>query len=113
MQNMFGVRSSTRALPRICKTSPPLHAAFTALSPASWPAARPLASHRMPSVRLSAARVGVQPAAELRHLQRHKHELRVLGRVGVQPAAELRHLQRHEHAEHVRGALLPVVPCPH
>eukprot|EP00964_Phaeocystis_antarctica_P104649 scaffold69772_cov48-Phaeocystis_antarctica.AAC.1 len=41
----------------------------------------------MPSVRLSAVRVGVQPAAELRHLQ------------------------RHEHAMDVRGALLPV-PCP-
>eukprot|EP00964_Phaeocystis_antarctica_P086737 scaffold54948_cov49-Phaeocystis_antarctica.AAC.5 len=33
------------------------------------------------------------------------------GWVGVQPAAELRHLQRHEHVLHVRGALLPV-PCP-
>ena len=43
--------------------------------------------HRMPSVRLSAARVGVQPAAELRHLQRHEHE------------------------RHVLRALLPV-PCP-
>eukprot|EP00964_Phaeocystis_antarctica_P074116 scaffold45525_cov21-Phaeocystis_antarctica.AAC.1 len=41
----------------------------------------------MPSVRLSAARAGVQPAAELRHLQ------------------------RHDHARHVPGSLLPV-PCP-
>ena len=32
------------------------------------------------------------------------------GRVGIQPAAELRHLQRHEHAGHVCGVLLPV-PC--
>ena len=33
----------------------------------------------MPSFRqLSAARVGVQPAAELRHLQRHKHVVHVL-----------------------------------
>eukprot|EP00964_Phaeocystis_antarctica_P092874 scaffold59814_cov56-Phaeocystis_antarctica.AAC.2 len=40
----------------------------------------------MPSVRLSAVRVGVQPAAELQHLQRHAHVL------------------------HVQRALLPV-PC--
>ena len=33
------------------------------------------------------------------------------GRVGVQPAAELRHLQRHGHGLHVLRALLPV-PCP-
>ena len=31
-------------------------------------------------------------------------------RVGVQPAAELRHVQRHEHVPDVPGALLPV-PC--
>ena len=33
------------------------------------------------------------------------------GRVGVQPAAELRHLQSHKYVSDVRGALLPV-PCP-
>eukprot|EP00964_Phaeocystis_antarctica_P012054 scaffold6644_cov62-Phaeocystis_antarctica.AAC.1 len=33
------------------------------------------------------------------------------GRVGVQPAAELRHLQRHGHGLDVLRALLPV-PCP-
>ena len=48
-------------------------------SPASRPGARSLASHRVPSVRLSAARVGVQPAAELRHLQRHKYGLHAQG----------------------------------
>ena len=32
-------------------------------------------------------------------------------RVGVQPPAELRHLQRHNHGRHVLRALLPV-PCP-
>eukprot|EP00964_Phaeocystis_antarctica_P105729 scaffold70722_cov63-Phaeocystis_antarctica.AAC.1 len=32
------------------------------------------------------------------------------GCVGVQPAAELRHLQRHGHVVHVLRALLPV-PC--
>eukprot|EP00964_Phaeocystis_antarctica_P062308 scaffold37323_cov45-Phaeocystis_antarctica.AAC.1 len=40
----------------------------------------------MPSFRLSAERVGVQPAAGVRHVQRHGHE------------------------QHVRSALLPV-PC--
>eukprot|EP00964_Phaeocystis_antarctica_P085851 scaffold54296_cov36-Phaeocystis_antarctica.AAC.3 len=33
------------------------------------------------------------------------------GRVGVQPAAELRHLQQHGHVPDVLRALLPV-PCP-
>ena len=51
------------------------------------PLARALAPHRMPSLRLSAGRVGLRPAAELRYLQRHGHEY------------------------DVRGALLPV-PCP-
>eukprot|EP00964_Phaeocystis_antarctica_P047610 scaffold27545_cov52-Phaeocystis_antarctica.AAC.2 len=46
----------------------------------------PRTAHRMPSVRLSA------------------------GRVGVQPAAGLRHLQRHDHGPDVPGVLLPV-PC--
>eukprot|EP00964_Phaeocystis_antarctica_P062410 scaffold37392_cov69-Phaeocystis_antarctica.AAC.1 len=45
--------------------------------------------HRMPSLRLSAVCVGVQPAAELQHLQRHGHERHVSGRAGVQFAAEL------------------------
>ena len=34
------------------------------------------------------------------------------GRVGVQPAAELRHVQRHEDARHVSGAPPTRVPCP-
>ena len=46
-----------------------------------------LAPHRMPFFRLSAVRVGVRSAAELRHLQRHRH------------------------AAHVLRALFPV-PCP-
>ena len=37
-----------------------------------------LAPHRMPSFRLSAGSVGVQPASEFRHLQRHNHERHVL-----------------------------------
>ena len=34
--------------------------------------------HRMPAFRLAAGRVGVQPAAQLRHVQGHGHELDVL-----------------------------------
>ena len=34
------------------------------------------------------------------------------GRVGVQPAAELRHVQRHEHAAYVRGALHACLSSP-
>eukprot|EP00964_Phaeocystis_antarctica_P006284 scaffold3424_cov51-Phaeocystis_antarctica.AAC.2 len=45
-----------------------------------------LALHRLPFFRLSAGSTGVQPAAELRHVQRHKYAL------------------------HAQGALLPV-PC--
>ena len=33
--------------------------------------------------------------------------------VGVQPAAELRHVQRHNHARHVCGALHATLPPPH
>eukprot|EP00964_Phaeocystis_antarctica_P002112 scaffold1105_cov54-Phaeocystis_antarctica.AAC.6 len=61
-----------------------MHAACAAVAPcpnASRPA--PLAPHRIPPFDSA---VGV----------------------GVQPAAELRHLPRHEHEPHVRGALLPV-----
>eukprot|EP00964_Phaeocystis_antarctica_P092873 scaffold59814_cov56-Phaeocystis_antarctica.AAC.1 len=63
-----------------------LHAACPAVARRLPPPGPHLAPHRMPSLRLSAVRVGVQPAAELRHLQ------------------------RHEHAADVHGALLPV-PC--
>eukprot|EP00964_Phaeocystis_antarctica_P028545 scaffold16104_cov47-Phaeocystis_antarctica.AAC.4 len=72
MQYMFLVRSYPRARPCTLRAPPGSH----------------LAPHRMPSVPLSAVRVGVQPAAELRHLQRHIH-------VG-----------------HALRALLPVPSCP-
>ena len=73
--------------------------------------------------------VGLQPAADSRHVQRHRHERHVSGachdlvpsfcpsrlrmcppfdsavRVGVQPAADSRHVQRHNHVPHVSGAL--------
>eukprot|EP00964_Phaeocystis_antarctica_P001077 scaffold605_cov43-Phaeocystis_antarctica.AAC.1 len=83
MYSMFYVRSSPCPVP-ICSRARPC----TLREPRSPAASRPnLAPHRMPSFRLSAVRVGVQPAAELRHHQ------------------------RHEHVRHVPGALLPV-PCP-
>eukprot|EP00964_Phaeocystis_antarctica_P047523 scaffold27491_cov49-Phaeocystis_antarctica.AAC.3 len=72
MSYMFRVRS-TPVLPRICSRA--LTCTLDAVAPRLL--ARSLAPHRMPSVRLSAGRVGVQPAAELRHLQRHDHALHV------------------------------------
>ena len=95
MAYMFFVRSSPSPAPSP-QSSPPLRAACTAVARhLPPPGTLHLAPHRMPSVRLSAARVVVQPTAELRHLQ------------------------RHDHALHVQRALLPVAcsqsavkPCP-
>eukprot|EP00964_Phaeocystis_antarctica_P008224 scaffold4429_cov36-Phaeocystis_antarctica.AAC.2 len=77
MVAMFDVRSSPCPAPDL-QSSPFLHAACAVVARRS-PACRPafLAPHRMPFFRLSAGRVGVQPAAELRHLQRHGHALHV------------------------------------
>eukprot|EP00964_Phaeocystis_antarctica_P047522 scaffold27491_cov49-Phaeocystis_antarctica.AAC.2 len=86
MYGMFYVRSSPCPAPYL-QSSPPLHAACTVVARRLPPPSPHVVPHRMPSFRLSA------------------------GRVGVQPAAELRHLQRHKHVRHVPGALLPV-PCP-
>eukprot|EP00964_Phaeocystis_antarctica_P101259 scaffold66749_cov51-Phaeocystis_antarctica.AAC.3 len=85
MSFMFNVRSSPCPAPNL-QSRPALHAACIAVA-RSPPDPPHLAPHRMPSFRLSA------------------------GRVGVQPPAELRHLQGHEHVPHVPRALLPV-PCP-
>eukprot|EP00964_Phaeocystis_antarctica_P038133 scaffold21831_cov48-Phaeocystis_antarctica.AAC.1 len=85
MAYMFRVRSSPCPALNL-QSSPPLHAACTAVARHLRPPGLHLAPHRTPPFRLSAVRVGVQPAAELRHLQRHRHGL------------------------HVPGALLPV-PC--
>eukprot|EP00964_Phaeocystis_antarctica_P074400 scaffold45742_cov55-Phaeocystis_antarctica.AAC.4 len=41
----------------------------------------------MPSFRLSAEREGVQPAAELRYLQRHEHAIRVCGALLPMPCS--------------------------
>eukprot|EP00964_Phaeocystis_antarctica_P085852 scaffold54296_cov36-Phaeocystis_antarctica.AAC.4 len=78
MYGMFAVRSAPCPAPNLQPA--PLHAACTApQSPAAFHLPlRTLAPHRMPSFQLSAGCVGVQPAAELRHLQRHGHELHVL-----------------------------------
>ena len=86
MYRMFIVRSSPCPTPNL-QSSPPLHAACTADAFHLLPPGPNLAQHCMPSFRLSAVRVSVQPAGELRHLQRHEHGL------------------------HVRGALRPM-PCP-
>eukprot|EP00964_Phaeocystis_antarctica_P032961 scaffold18676_cov52-Phaeocystis_antarctica.AAC.4 len=70
MYKMFGVRSFPSPASNL-QSSPPLHAACTAVAFRLPPPSPRLAPHRMPSFRLSAVRVGVQPAAELRHLQSH------------------------------------------
>ena len=74
MRSMFNVRSA-RALYAKSAIEP---------SPAHRTPRRPrlhgspqLAPHQMPSFQLWAGRVGVQPAAELRHVQRHRHEKHV------------------------------------
>ena len=78
MQYMFYVRSSPSPAPNL-QSSPPLHAACTAVARhLRPPGTLHLVPHRMPSVRLSAGHVGVQPATELRHLQRHDHVRHVL-----------------------------------
>eukprot|EP00964_Phaeocystis_antarctica_P049665 scaffold28787_cov67-Phaeocystis_antarctica.AAC.2 len=129
------------AAPSPARCVPPRSVVHRLLPPDPYTAPRTAC----PSYRLSAVRVGVQPAAEPQHLQRHRHELHVLRAllpvpcppicsralpctlrapqsstaccpttrlVGVQPDAELRHLQRHEHVPHVLRALLPPCPAP-
>eukprot|EP00964_Phaeocystis_antarctica_P164088 scaffold141506_cov51-Phaeocystis_antarctica.AAC.2 len=86
MEWMFYVRSSPCPAPSL-QSSPPLHTACPAVARRLPPPSPHVVPHRMPSFRVSAVRVGVQPAAELGHLQ------------------------RHDHVPDVRGALLPV-PCP-
>ena len=77
--DMLGMFHVPRALPPVCSRALP-YTLRASRSPAALPPPGPhLPPHRMPSFRLSAARVGVQPAAELRHLQRHQYGLHVLG----------------------------------
>eukprot|EP00964_Phaeocystis_antarctica_P076570 scaffold47353_cov60-Phaeocystis_antarctica.AAC.3 len=111
MGHMFLVRSSPCPAPNL-QSSPPLRAACAAVAFHLPPPGPNPVPHRMPSFRLAAARVGVQPAAELRHLQRHDHALHVLPGVGVQPATELRHLQRHKYGSDVLRALHSPCPAP-
>ena len=75
MYLMFYVRSAPCRASDLQSTG--LRAACTTVT--RHPSAPPrLVPHRMPSFRLTAARVGVQPATELRHVQRHIHGLHVL-----------------------------------
>ena len=78
MHGMFYVRSSPCSATNL-QPRPPLHGACASVVRRLLPLGPQLAPHRMPSVRLSAARVGVQPAAELRHVQRHNHGVHVPG----------------------------------
>ena len=66
----------------------PVHAARAPQSLAAfrllWPAARP--AHRVPCLRPSAVRDGLQPAAQLGHLPRHEHVRHVLRALLPAPA---------------------------
>eukprot|EP00964_Phaeocystis_antarctica_P091494 scaffold58689_cov63-Phaeocystis_antarctica.AAC.1 len=124
MARMFQVR----ALALNLQPSPSLRAACT--STPRPPLSR-LAVHSSPYFMCrpcdSAGRGGVQPAAEPRHVQRHRHGLHVSGREEVQPAAGLRHrgevqpaaeprhVQRHRHGLHVsgRGGVQPAAELRH
>ena len=68
-----------------------LHAARAPQSLAAfrllWPAARP--AHRVPCLRPSAVRDGLQPAAQLGHVPRHGHGLHVLRALLPVPASQI------------------------
>ena len=89
MAYMFWVRSVRVPCPQL-----PQSEAFLPLAPpttpphpsACLPACRPSS---YASVFYSAARVGVQPAAELRHVQRHRHGEHVWGVLRACPALSL------------------------
>jgi hypothetical protein len=86
MRFMFYVRS-TRALgPQALSWAIPVHASCVPPPPYHHPG-----PSRLPA-RTSPPRIACPP-------------LDSAARVGLQPAAELRHLQRHDHARHVPGAL--------
>ena len=73
---MFIVRCSPRPGPHNLQSrAPPIHAACTP-PPIASPGPQP-APHRVPCLRPSAVRDGLQPAPELGHLQRHEHALHV------------------------------------
>ena len=98
---MFYVRSA-RALPSQALVRPSLRAPLAPPPPHALPPPQPAPRHRIvcpPSD--SAGRVGVQPAAELGHIQRHGHGLHVLRALRPCPAHNLR-----------SGRALPPVPCP-
>eukprot|EP00964_Phaeocystis_antarctica_P155022 scaffold123982_cov51-Phaeocystis_antarctica.AAC.1 len=87
MQQTFWVRSSPCPASNL-QPSPPLHAACAAVARRLPPPGAHLAPHRMPSLRPSAVRVGVQPAAELRNVQRHNHVRDVCGALLPVPCSQ-------------------------
>ena len=107
MSRMFWVRYARALCPSLESSPPRAHAACTRPTP-YIESPGPHTSPRIACACLpfdSVGRGGLQPAAELRHIQRHEHVPDVPQRSGVQPAAELRHIQRHVHAANVPGAL--------
>eukprot|EP00964_Phaeocystis_antarctica_P009989 scaffold5448_cov59-Phaeocystis_antarctica.AAC.1 len=86
MRGMFQVRTPARAV--LCPVGSSVHAACTATPP-------------------PCALAPPTPRVAL-----HVPRCDSAGRVGVQPAAELRHVQRHEHGLHVLRAHPARVPCP-
>jgi len=81
MRAMFQVRSSPRPAPPISAVAALaparcMHAAIARRLPPPGPQPAP---HRVSCLRPSAARVALQPAAELGHLPRHEHERHVYG----------------------------------
>jgi len=81
MRDMFFVRSARALGPQALSQAIPVHAALVVPPPHRRPS-RLRARTSPPRIACppldSAGRVGLQPAAELRHLQRHDHELHVL-----------------------------------
>ena len=75
MSLMFHVRSSPRPAPQSAVAPAPLHAACMprSLAASCLPARSPPCTPRAPSLRPSAGRENLRPAAQLGHLSCHKH----------------------------------------
>ena len=91
MALMFSVRCSPPPPPKSVVAPSRLHAARAPQSLAAfrllWPAARP--AHRVPCLRPSAVRDGLQPAAQLGHVPRHEHGRHVLRALLPAPASQI------------------------
>ena len=77
MRGMFYVRSSPCLAPQSAAAPSLARCVRRGCPPPTAPRRVHLAPHRVPFFRLSAERGGVQPATELRHLQRHRYGLHV------------------------------------